>query len=349
MDRIKTIKPLDKQAQERSKRKWNDVAKPLHSLGLLEDIVIKISGIFSDENFRLDKRIAVIMCADNGVVCEGVSQSGQSVTAVVANAIANGTSNINVLMKKFDSDVIAVDIGMKESCVSDKLVNKKTAYGTDNIAKGRAMTRTQALQAIKAGIDIASDCKKNGYKIIVTGEMGIGNTTTAAAMSAAILSLSPEEVTGRGAGLDSEGLKRKINVVRKAIKVNKPDINDPVDLIAKLGGFDIAGMTGLFLGGAVYRIPIVIDGFISAAAAAAAYLIEPRTRDFMIASHVSKEPCGRKLLDFIGVTPVINAGMHLGEGTGGALLLPLLDGAMEIYDSSHRFEQLSMERYEELC
>lgn len=348
MDRIKMIAPPDNNAMKRAQERWNSVAKPLHSLGLLEEAVIKIAGITGSENIILQKRCVVDMCADNGVVCEGVTQTGSEVTGIVAKAMAEGKSNINRMAQAFDADVIPVDIGMKCDISAENLLRRKIAYGTDNIAVGAAMSVSDAKAAISVGIDMVRQCKDNGYQIIVTGEMGIGNTTTSSAIAAVLLDLPAQSVTGRGAGLDSKGLAGKIRTVDRAIRVNRPDRSDAVGLIAKLGGYDIAGMTGLFLGGAVYHVPIVIDGFISAVSAALACGIEPLAKEYMLCSHVSKEPAGMKMLGYIGLKPLITAEMCLGEGTGGILLLPMLDGALAVYDSAHRFGDLPMERYEEL-
>lgn len=348
MERLKLIEELDKNAMSRAAEKWNNVAKPLHSLGLLEEYVIRIAGITGDENFNLNKRCTVLMCSDNGVVCEGVTQTDSSVTAVVAKAAANGTSNINHIANCYGADVVTVDIGMLTDVHDSRILNRKIAYGTENISKGSAMTPDQARQAISVGIDMVSDCKRKGYKIIVSGEMGIGNTTTSSAIAAVLLNKPVHEVTGRGAGLDSEGLKIKINVINRAIEVNQPDVSEPVELLSKLGGFDICGMTGLFLGGAIYRVPVVMDGFISAVAAAVACKICPAVREYVLCSHVSKEPAGMLLLDYLNMKPLITAEMCLGEGTGGAMLLPLLDAALAVYNSTHKFENLPIERYVEL-
>ncbi|MBQ5331919.1 MAG: nicotinate-nucleotide--dimethylbenzimidazole phosphoribosyltransferase [Oscillospiraceae bacterium] len=348
MDRIKMIVPADMEAGQRAADKWNGVAKPLHSLGQLEDMVIKLAGIFGSEKFLIDKRCAVPMCADNGVVCEGISQTDSSVTSIVAKAMAEGSSNINLMAKTAGAEVFPVDIGIKGELRVDGLINRRIADGTGNIAVGPAMSLMQAEQAICVGIDMVRDLKDRGYKIIVTGEMGIGNTTTSSAIASVLLGLDPAEVTGRGAGLDSDGLKRKIEVVRRSIETNRPDKSDPMDILSKLGGFDIAGMTGLFLGGAVYHIPIIIDGFISAVSAALAALICPISKDYMLCSHVSREPAGRKMLGLLGFEPSITAGLCLGEGTGGILLLPMLDAALAVYDSEHIFDNLPMEKYKEL-
>lgn len=348
MNRINAIAPPDYVAMEKARDKWNSVAKPLHSLGLLESAVIKIAGITGGEDVDISCRCVIDMCADNGVVCEGVTQSDSGVTAVVARAMADGTSNINRLAACYNADVFPVDIGMCVDVDAKKMLNRKIAYGTENIAVGAAMTIEQTEKAIAVGMDLVRDCKGNGYKIIVTGEMGIGNTTTSSAIAAVLLGVPVCDVTGRGAGLDSAGLRRKISVIERAIAVNKPDKANPIELLSKLGGYDIAGMTGLFLGGAVYHIPIVIDGFISAVSAALAAEICPLAKEYMLASHVSKEPAGIKMLDYIEQKPLITAQMCLGEGTGGVMLLPLLDGALSVYNSAHRFDELPIERYKEL-
>lgn len=346
MDRLKTITSPSSAAAAASVKRWNGVAKPLGSLGLLEAQVSRIAGIIGCADVCLDSRAVVVMCADNGVVEEGVTQTDSSVTAIVAGAIVNGTSNINAMADKFNARVIAVDVGMNAEVPGVLL--RKTARGTGNIAKGAAMTEEQAKAALCAGMDIVKDLASQGVKIIVTGEMGIGNTTTAAAISSVLLDRPVEEMTGRGAGLDSAGLSRKIAAIKRAIEINRPDRAKPLELLAKLGGFDIAGMAGLFLGGAVYHVPVVIDGVISAAAAAIAMAIAPDCAGYMLPSHVSKEPAGRALLEHLGLQAPIQAGLRLGEGTGGVLLLPMLDAALAVYDSSHRFDDLPMERYTEL-
>lgn len=348
MKRINLISDINKTALEKSNVRWNGVAKPLYSLGLLEEMVTQIAGITGSENILLDKRCVVDMCADNGVVCEGVTQTDSYVTAIVTKAMAEGTSNINRMAITCGADVIAVDIGINRDIKAENLICRKIAYGTENIAVGAAMTLKQAERAISVGIDIAGELKEKNYKIIVTGEMGIGNTTTSSAIASILLGLPPEDVTGRGAGLDSTGLKRKIDVIKRAISVNKPSSERPLELISKLGGYDIAGMTGLFIGGAVYRIPVVIDGFISAVSAALAIKICPLVRNYILCSHVSKEPAGMKILKYLGMKPLITAQMCLGEGTGGVLLLPMLDAILSIYNGAHRFDELPMERYKEL-
>lgn len=347
MERIKKISGLDYESMKKSAEIWNSIAKPLKSLGLLEKYITQIAGITGNPDVNLEKRCAVIMCSDNGVVSENVTQTGSEVTAIVANAIAEGTSNISRMSQTFNADAIAVDIGINSDIYNNKIINRKIAYGTKNIAVGEAMSIFQAEKAVSTGIETVKELKKKGVNIIISGEMGIGNTTTSSAIASLMLDLSPEIVTGKGSGLDEERFKHKIETVKKAIEINSPDRNNPFDVISKIGGFDIAGMTGLFLGGAVYRIPVIIDGIISAVSALLAYKINPETKNFMLCSHVSKEPAGKMILDEIGLKPLINAELCLGEGTGGILLLPLLDGALSVYKSAHRFENLPMERYVE--
>ena len=348
MELIKQIAPLDSCAMEAALKKWNGIAKPLGSLGLLEKAIIQIAGIKKSADFTIKKRCVVVMCADNGVVSEGVTQSGSDVTGIVAHAIADGTSNVNLIAKQFNADVFPVDIGMNETVDSLGLINRKIRRGTCNIADGAAMSVADAEKAISVGIEAVKKLSEKGYDIIVTGEMGIGNTTTSSAIASVILEMTPESVTGRGAGLSSEGLERKIKVIRRAIDINKPQKDKPVELLAKLGGFDIAGIAGVFIGGAIYGIPVIIDGFISAVAASIAAGICPAAKDYMLCSHVSKEPAGIKILNHLGMKPMITAELCLGEGTGGLFILPMLDGALAVYNSSHTFNNLPMERYVEL-
>jgi len=344
MHRISQIKPTNQNSYQEAKQIWDSIAKPLGSFGQLELMIQKIASIQNTADVRLDRRTAVIMCADHGVVQEGVTQTDSSVTAICAEAIAAGTSNINALAKYYHTRVIAVDIGMNADIQHDNLLNHKIMHGTNNIAESAAMTVHQTEQAICTGMEIVKNLKSD-TDIIITGEMGIGNTTPASALAAVLLNLPVSEVTGRGAGLSDAGLAKKIAVIEKAIQVNQPDKTNPLELLAKLGGLDIAGMTGLFLGGAYYQIPVVIDGFLSAVAAAIACEIAPECRNYLLASHISDEPAGAALLDLIQLRAVIHANLRLGEGTGGILLLPLLDGALQLYRNSHRFEDIKIERY----
>lgn len=348
MDRINRITPSDKSAFLSAKTHWDGIAKPLGSFGELEYAVQKIAAVQGTDKVDISRRTAVIFCGDHGVVAEGVTQCGSEVTAECAKAIAEGRSNINAISAVNNIDVIAVDVGISNDVDCDSLIKRKIAHGTENFTQGAAMTSAQTEQAITVGIDIAGELKKQGVNLLISGEMGIGNTTSASAISAVLLDLPVEKVTGRGAGLSSDGLERKISAVKRAIEINSPDADKPFELLQKLGGLEIAGMTGLFLGGAYYHIPVIIDGVVSAAAAACAYIINPICAEYMLASHCSEEPAAAGLLKMIGLKPVINAGLRLGEGTGGALFVSLLDGALALYNNSHKFDETSIERYAEL-
>lgn len=291
----KQIRPVDQEAVCAAQKRWDSIAKPLHSLGKMEKIVMQIAGITGSADVRLDKRALVAMCADNGVVEEGVTQTGQEVTAIVAENFLKGDTSACVMCRQCGTDVFPVDVGM----ASDTKVpsDLKVMMGTRNMTKEPAMTYEEAVQGIEAGIEMVRRLKEQGYRLIATGEMGIGNTTTSSAVASVLLNRSVEEMTGRGAGLSGEGLKRKIDAIKRAVKLNEPDPFDPVDVLAKVGGLDIAGMAGVFMGGAVYRIPVVIDGFISCVAALVAQRISPLTKDYMIASHVSREPAAAMILE----------------------------------------------------
>jgi nicotinate-nucleotide--dimethylbenzimidazole phosphoribosyltransferase len=342
---IEGIKPLDARAMELSQKKWNSIAKPLHSLGKLENYVMQIAGITGNPEVSLEKKALIIMCADNGVVEEGVTQTGQEVTAIVAENFLDGNTSAAIMCKKSGVDLFPIDIGM---AVDTRVPRHKQAYGTENIAKGPAMTRQQAVAAILTGIDTVKEKKEAGYQILATGEMGIGNTTTSSAVSAVLLDLPVELMTGRGAGLTSEGLNRKVQAIQKAIEINQPDKTDAIDVLAKVGGYDLAGLAGVFLGGAYYHIPVVIDGFISAVAALAAARICETSKSYMLVSHVSKEPGMHRILEALGMTPALTCDMCLGEGTGAVAFLPVLEMAVEVYQKMSTFSDIQIEDYEEL-
>ena len=330
-------------SREQAQWKWDHVAKPLNSLGQLENLIVKIAGMQETADVRIDRRCALVFCADHGVVAEGVTQSGSEVTALVARSIAEGTANINLMASVSGTDVFAVDMGMIGDAPG--AIDRKIARGTNNMAQGPAMSREQAERALQAGAGLVGEMKVKGYKLIATGEMGIGNTTASTAMACALLGFAPEELTGRGAGLSDAGLVRKRSAIERALRVNQPDSADPVDVLAKLGGYEIAGIAGAFLGGAKYRVPIVIDGVISAVAALTAARLCPESLDFMLPSHMSREPAALRIMDELGLKPVIHADMALGEGTGAVAVLPLLDMALRVYHGTHTFDDLGMDAY----
>ena len=335
---------LDEAAVTASLERWSVVAKPLKSLGALEDLVAQIAGVIGEARFDIGKRALVVMCADNGVIAQGVTQTDESITALVAADLAKGCSSANLMARVARVDVIPVDVGVKNPPDAPGLISRRVAAGTRDFTSGPAMTRGQALQAVGVGIETARECREKGYRLIATGEMGIGNTTTSAAVAAALLGCEPREITGRGAGLSDEGLKRKVAAIEKGIAVNRPDADDALDVLGTLGGFDIAAMAGLFIGGALERLPVVIDGVISAVAALVACRLCPGCAFAMIPSHMSAEPAARRVFGELGLEPVIRAGMRLGEGTGALCLFPLLDMAMALYDGLV-FSDIGMEAY----
>ena len=342
---INMIEPVSEEAKKQCILRWNGIAKPLHSLGKLEDGIVQIAGIIRTQEVKLAKKALVIMCADNGVVAEGISQCGQEITALVAENFLEKNSCACIMADRAGADVYPIDIGM----VTDtKVPGKKIAYGTRNFAIEQAMTREEALSAIKVGIEMVASLKAKGYQIIATGEMGIGNTTTSSAIAAVMLGVDVCEVTGKGAGLSETGLRRKIKVIKNAIEMHKPDPPDPIDVVSKVGGFDIAGLTGIFLGGAIYKIPTVIDGFISSVAALLASKIDTRVIEYMLPSHLSEEAAGGLILKALSMQPYLTCNMCLGEGTGAVSLFPLLDMALDIYEKMSTFQQISMEAYRPL-
>lgn len=343
---IGKIGPLDQAAMEIAQKRWDSIAKPLHSLGKLETLLIQIAGITGSAEIDLSKRGLVAMCADNGVVEEGVTQTGQEVTAIVAENFLRYDTSVGVMCRQNHAEIFPVDMGM----VTDTKVrtDHKVAYGTKNMTKGPAMTREQAVKGIEAGIAMVEELKEKGYQILATGEMGIGNTTTSSAVASVLLGKRAEEVTGRGAGLSSEGLQRKIRVIRQALEKNRPDPGDVLDVVAKVGGYDIAGMCGLFLGGAIYRIPVLIDGFISSVAALCAVRLAPLAGKYLFASHCSKEPGGKRVLDALGMSAMIVCDLSLGEGSGAVAAVPLLEMGLDVYRKMSTFEEIQVEQYQEL-
>lgn len=348
---LSKIRKIDSETSNHARQRWDSIAKPLRSLGILEEAIIKIAGITRNNKISLDKKALVIMCADNGVVEEGVTQTGQEVTAIVSENFTNRKATVSVMSKVAGVDLFPIDIGVyrdmecslgkDENIVPFRVINRKVSYGTNNMLKGPAMTRAHAIEAIEVGINIVKHLKEKGYNIIATGEMGIGNTSTSSAIASICLNVPVELVTGKGAGLSSEGLERKIKVIKESINLNKPNSNDPIDILSKVGGYDIAGLVGVFIGGAVYNLPVVIDGFISAVSALLAVKIEPLVRDYMLPSHVSKEPAGKILLDELNLKPFLTCEMCLGEGSGAVTLFPILDMALTVYNDMSSFDDFT--------
>lgn len=342
---LEEIRPLSTVHRAAAEERWNHLAKPLHGLGRLEEEIARIAGMTRSSEVRLDKKALLVFCADNGVVEEGVTQTDSSVTAVVADNFKSGATSSCIMAAYAGADVFPLDIGVR---VDTKIPAQKVAYGTANMTKGPAMSREQAVRAVEIGISQAVMCKEKGYHILAVGEMGIGNTTTSSAVASVLLPADPVEITGRGAGLSDAGLARKQNAIKKAIELNRPDPSDPVDVLAKVGGLDLAGMTGVFLGGAMMHLPVVMDGFIAAAAALAAVRMCPAVKEYIVPSHQSKEKGMRRILAELELKPFLDCGMSLGEGTGALAVFPLLEMALAVYRDMRTFEEIAIKPYEEL-
>ena len=372
-DTIKKIKPLDKNRMEEKEKELNSLLKTPKGLGKLEKLAIWLEGI--DKNYKPDKKMVLVMAADNGVEQEKVSKSKRVITQYVVEAMLNGKSSINALGMVYNADIKVVDLGIdKSSDIKNKInfkgiIDKKIMeFGTNNISKEAAMTYEQAVKAIETGIEMVDEFVKDGYNLFATGEMGIGNTTTSSAILKVLTNLPIDEIVGYGSGIDDKTLEHKKNVIKKAIQVNglldffeksknakgkkkirkeqgnmdfESKINfenfkteeyqkSIINVLAKVGGLDIAGMAGTYLGCAKNRVPVVIDGFISAVSALIAYKICPASREFMIASHLSEEPGMKYIMKELNLEPMLFINMKLGEGTGAVMMFPVIEGACNI-------------------
>lgn len=345
---LETIRPLDENAMESARLHWDAIAKPLHSLGRLEDMIVQLAGICENPVPAPRKKAVLIFCADNGIVAEGVTQTTQDVTAAVTQNFAKGIASVNALSRICGAEVFPVDIGVAQALDCPGVLNRKVAFGTQNFAHGPAMRRDEAEQAVCTGIDLVQEKAAEGYNLIVTGEMGIGNTTTSSAVFSVLQGLPPEQVTGRGAGLSEAGLQHKIQVISRAVAALQPDPGDVLDVLSKVGGFDVCGMMGAFLGGAICRVPVLVDGFISAVAANCAVQLCPACRDYIFASHCSKEPAGKMALDALHLRAYLDCEMCLGEGTGGVIAAKLFDFALAAYDEIAGFDAVGIDPYQPL-
>lgn len=349
LSRLKESAP-DREIYNKIQDSWDAISKPIDGLGDFEKVICRIGAIQGKEVPRLDNKVAVIVCADNGVVSEGVTQTGQEVTLQVARMLGQGISTANTLAAKAGVKVVPVDVGIASEGEIPGVLDRKVAAGTRNFAAEPAMTPKEALMAIGTGIDLAKELKAQGADILIAGEMGIGNTTTASAMLALIIKGSAEAFVGRGAGLSDEGLKRKLAVVSRAVEDCRKDkdVNSSFDYLCRVGGLDIAALAGLFMGGCMFGIPVVIDGVITAVAALVAHQLMPGASEYMIAAHLGREKGLEAALDILGLEPFINGNMALGEGTGGIMAMPLLDMALDFYEKAAKFGDGGIEEYHRL-
>ena len=335
---INNIGALDEHAISAARARQDILTKPAGSLGTLEDISTKVAGITGNAMPKMKDKVIITMAGDHGVTDDGVSAYPKEVTAQMVYNFLNDGAAINVLARHAGARVVIVDMGVAVDFTHERLVSKKIAYGTANMAKGPAMSYEDAVRSIEAGIEVFESEAKKGVDIVGVGDMGIGNTTSSSAIVAVITGEDVEKVTGRGTGIDDAGLEKKIAVIEEAIRVNKPNNKDAIDVLAKVGGFEIGGMAGVILAAASHRVPVVIDGFISGTAALVAYGIAPAVKDYMIAAHRSVERGHSVTLDYIGLKPLLDLDMRLGEGTGAALGISIVDAACKILGEMATFE-----------
>ncbi len=346
---LSKISNIDNDAMNTCAEMWNSIAIPLGSLGKVQDLIIKASGIYGTPKIDCFKKAVVVMCADNGIVSEGVTQSPSSVTGVVAENMTSKKATISLMSAHFGGEVFVLDVGMESNHdENNKIINKKTVNGTKNFLLEDAMTKEQCISAIIAGIEMVEKLKTDGFNLIATGEMGIGNTTTASAIASVLLNKPVAEVTGKGAGLTSEALLRKIFVIEQGIKNRKVNKDDVFGLLCGVGGLDIAAMCGVFIGGGIYRIPILVDGFISGISALVAINLCEKLRDFMFSTHISAEPAGKMLVNALNLPFLIDANMRLGEGSGAVMCYPFFDVGLKIFNEMASFEVANFHKYEKL-
>ena len=342
------ITPPDEAARAAAHAHWAGLAKPLGGLGALETLLEDAAALTGSAALDVSRRAVLVLCSDNGVVAQGVSQTDQSVTRAVAENLAARRTSVCQMARTAHCDVVPVDMGMAGDPMPG-VADCRIAAGTADFTQGPAMTRAQAVEAVGRGIRLVQEQKAAGVQLLATGEMGIGNTTTSSAVAAVLLGQPVERMTGRGAGLSDEGLARKVDAICRGILRNKPDPTDPLDVLTKLGGFDLAGLCGVFLGGALEGVPVVMDGFISGVAALCAVRLCPAAAKAVFASHCSSEPAARLVLDALGKAPLLTAGLHLGEGTGAVASLPLWDMALTVYDHCYSFAEGGITPYTPQC
>jgi len=347
----KLIQPADATFERKARQRLDNLTMPRGSLGRLQELAWRIAAMTRSLSPPLESRAVIVMAGDHGVAVEGVSAYPQEVTGQMVRNFASGGAAINVLARRAKARVITVDMGvasdLSDLAAAGKIVSKRTAPGTRNLAAGPAMSRDQALQSIQAGIEVVGEAAEEGLDLLGLGDMGIANTTPSSAVAAALTSRSAREVTGTGTGIDRDALERKTRVIENALELNRPDPNDAVDVLAKVGGFEIGGIAGCVLAAAARRIPVIIDGLISTAGALIARELCPQCADYMIAAHRSVEIGHAAMLDKLGLEPLLDLRMRLGEGTGAALAMHLVDAAAGILTEMATFEEARVSRRRE--
>ncbi len=337
---ITGVKPLDERAMEEARRRQDSLTKPQGSLGQLESLSIQIAGIKGNPRPRIIRKVIFTLAGDHGVTQEAVSAYPSEVTPQMVHNFLRGGAGINVLGRHVGARVVVADLGVASVLERHPdLKSKKVAMSTQNMAEGPAMSRQEAIRSIESGIELLEDELPKGIDILGTGDMGIGNTTPSSAIAAALTGADVATLTGRGTGLDDEGWERKVRVIQRALEVNRPDPRDAIDVLSKVGGFEIGGIAGVILAGAEHRIPVVIDGFISGAAALIATSLSPQVKPYLIASHQSAEQGHKIILEYLGLKPLLDLGLRLGEGTGAALGIFLVEVSLRVLDEMATFAE----------
>lgn len=344
---IKKITPVKSEFAEKAQKRLDNLTKPQGSLGRLEEFAKRLVAITEETMPVLDKKVIFTFAGDHGVAEEGVSAYPSEVTRQMVFNFLRGGAGINALAQHAGAEVVVVDVGVNGYFGNvEGLVSRKVVSGTGNIRKGPALTRDEALRCIEIGIELANEYAKKGYKIFATGDMGIANTTPSSAIAAVLTGRPVPEVTGRGTGIGDNALKNKVKVIEDSIDLNKPDSKDPIDVLSKIGGAEIGGIAGLIIGAATNRIPVVIDGFISTAGALIAYCIEPKTKDYIFAAHNSVEIGHKAMLEKIGLRPILDLELRLGEGTGAALAMLMIEAGLKIYKEMATFGEAGVSKNE---
>lgn len=336
---FKVSNPLDEASMQQTKQRIDQLVKPQGSLGRLEDIAIQLAGIYASTRPSISKKAVIVMCADHGVCEEQIASAPQVVTWIQSLNIASGVSGVGALSKLCQAKVYTVDIGIATDASSPLLYHHKIAKGSENIAKGPAMSYEQTTQAIQIGIDMVKIAVDEGHNVIATGEMGIGNTTPSTAILCALTNMSPEVLVGVGANFPVEKLAHKAKVIQDALHLNPITSDDPIEVLSKLGGYDIAGMTGIILGGLIHRVPVILDGYISSVAAIIATRINPQVKDYIFPSHASEEKSAALASELLGLKPFIHLNMRLGEGSGAVLAFNLLESSCAMVNDMITFEE----------
>lgn len=343
---IKKIVPVEEKGMKTAQEKFSSLAMPLGSLGKLEGLICQLCGITHTLTPTISKRAVVVFCGDHGVVAQGVSQVGCEVTTAVAKKLCTGETVMCSMAQFANCAVIPVDVGMKTPVSHPRMLQKSIALGTKDMSIESAMTEKQTRAALEIGIHLALDLNAEGYGLLLTGEMGIGNTTASSALAAALLGVAVKEVTGAGAGLSSEGIAHKVEVIEKTLALHQVNSENPLEVLSKLGGFEIAAMTGLMLGCGVAKIPCVVDGFISNVSALLARKFSPSVLDYLLFSHQSAERGGKLILETLGQSPLLQGDFRLGEGSGAVALLPLLDMGLHLFQEGITFQDMEIPPYQ---